>query len=104
MLLLARGSAIAGSSADQGTAEITCPTDAAELVPVVTAPAGKLGRVLAPVVAKDSIELKNALGSALTCADPAKKIAPDPVVSGELRQPAWLIREMSGGPPHCSAL
>jgi hypothetical protein len=104
VLLLAGGSAIAGSPADQGTAGTTCLTDATDLVPVVATPKGKLSRVLAPGVVKEAIELKNAHGTALNCAAQAEKPAQVPVDSGELEQPAWLIREMAGGPPHCSAV
>ena len=96
VLLLAGGSAVAGTPATAGG----CPTEAITEVGFVAPTEGKLSRSLAPALVPDSIELKDAL----SCVDQAEKPAPAPVVSGELEQPAWLIREMGGGPPHCSVV
>lgn len=97
VLLLAGGSAVAGTPA---TAAGGCLTGAITEVGFVAPTEGKLSRNLAPALVPDSIELKDALD----CVVPAEKPAHVPVVSGEVEQPAWLIKEVSGGPPHCSVV
>ena len=96
VLLLAGGSAVAGTSGSAGG----CLTGAITEVGFVAPSESKLSRDLAPVLVPDAIELKDAL----ECVVPAEKPAHAPVVPGEVEQPAWLIQEMSGGPPHCSVV
>ena len=96
VLLLAGGSAVAGTPTSGGS----CLTGAITEVGFVAPTEGKLSRNLAPALVPDSIELKDAF----SCVVPAEKPAHVPVVSGEVEQPAWLIREMAGGPPHCSTV
>jgi hypothetical protein len=97
VLLLAGGSAVADSPDSFGSG---CLTGAITEVAFVAPAESKLSRNLAPALVPDSIELKDALD----CVVPAEKPAHVPVVSGEVEQPAWLIKEMSGGPPHCSVV
>ncbi len=96
VLLLAGGSAVAGTTTSGGS----CLTGAITEVGFVAPTEGKLSRNLAPALVPNSIELKDALA----CVVPAEKPAQVPVVSGEVEQPAWLLREMAGGPAHCSEI
>lgn len=96
VLLLAGGSAVAGTPASGGS----CLTGAITEVGFVAPAESKLAPKLVPVLVPDSIELKDALG----CVVLAEKPAQVPVDPGEVKQPAWLLREMAGGPPHCSEI
>lgn len=97
VVLLAGGSATAGSSAGQAPTRGACLSDVTSLVAVVAPAKGKLGKVIAPQ-ATGSLELKNALGTAITCADQAEKALEAPM----LKVPVQVKKHLSPGVPRCA--
>ena len=98
VVLLAGGTAGAGSSAGQAPTRGACLSDVTGQVAVVAPAKGKLGKTLAPAV-KGSLELRSALGTAITCADQAAKALEAPSVV-ELPSKIHLFRKGDG---HCSS-
>lgn len=109
-MLLGGGALVAGGAA-QGSPSSTCGAQASSVATGVASRRAELQQVLTPagsaLVTTGShglAALRQSLDAALGCRIQIEKVAPAPVVSGDVPQAPWRIREMAGGPPHCAVV
>ena len=98
------GASFVGVTAARGSSPAFCGTQGASVKTAVAARRHQLQQVVTPLLPGVQVRTLVTGGSGtLDCAGRAESVAPAPV-SGEVQQPAWLVREMAGGPPHCAVV